>query len=117
MRNGALTGARCVLLAGPVVLAFFSGGYFDGPREWAGLVAWALVAVSVLAGRHPWPRVAGPRLAIGGLLALAAWTLASLGWAPIADSAFDGGQLAVLYAGALLSATALLRPRSALRSV
>ena len=117
MRNGALTGARFVLLAGPVALAFFSGGYFDGPRAWAGLVAWALVALSLLAARRPLPRVAGPRLAIGGLALLAVWTLASLAWAPIADSAYDAGQLAFLYAGVLFAATALLRPRSALRSV
>lgn len=117
MRNGALTGARVVLLAGPVVLAFFSGGYFDGPREWAGIVAWALVAVSMIAVRDPLPRAPASRLAIGGLALLAAWTLASLAWAPIADSAYDAGQIAILYAGVLLAATALLRARSALRLV
>ena len=117
MRTGALAGARFVLLAGPVALAFFSGGYFAGPRLWAGLVAWALVAVSVLAVRRPLPRVAGPRLALGGLALLAAWTLASIGWAPIAGSAYGAGQIAVLYTGMLLAATALLRSRTALRSV
>ncbi len=117
MRNRALTGARVVLLAGPVALAFFSGGYFAGPREWAGLVAWALVAVSMLAVRHPLPRAPASRLAIGGLALLAAWTLASLSWAPIAGSAYAAGQLGILYAGVLLAATALLRARSALRVV
>ena len=34
-------------LAGPAVLAFFAGGYFDGPRVWAGLVTWALVVVAM----------------------------------------------------------------------
>ena len=49
----SLTRPRAVLLAGPTALAFFSGGYFDGPRAWAGLVAWALVAVAVLAAPAP----------------------------------------------------------------
>ncbi len=117
MRLGALTGARVVLLAGPVALAFFSGGYFDGPRAWAGLVAWALVAVSMLAVPRPLPRSAGPRLALAGLALLAAWTLASIAWAPIAGSAYHAGQLAVLYVGVLLAASTLLRARSALRLV
>jgi O-antigen ligase/polysaccharide polymerase Wzy-like membrane protein len=32
-------------LAGPFVLAFFSGGFFAGPRLVAGIAAWALLAV------------------------------------------------------------------------
>ena len=48
MRARLLSGAGVVLLAGPVALAFFSGGYFDGPRAWAGLVAWLLVVLAVL---------------------------------------------------------------------
>ena len=55
-RAGVLTAARLVLLAGPTVLAFFSGGYFDAPRAWAGLAAWLLVAVAL--ATLPWP----PRL-------------------------------------------------------
>ena len=60
MRTGALAGARFVLLAGPVALAFFTGGYFDEPRVWAGLVAWRSCGV-ILASADPLPRVAGPR--------------------------------------------------------
>ncbi len=33
------------LLLGPGVLACLSGGYFDEPRLWAGIGAWALLAV------------------------------------------------------------------------
>ncbi len=43
MRRGVLLTAAAVLLVGPTVLAFFSGGYFDGPRFVATIVAWALV--------------------------------------------------------------------------
>ncbi len=111
MRTAVLTGARAVLLAGPTALAFFSGGYFDAPRAWAGLIAWALVALALLAS--PWP-IANRRawLAIGGLGALAAWTLLSTVWAPIAGSAYHAGQTVFLYTGVLLAAAALLRPQT-----
>lgn len=113
---GALTGARFVLLVGPAVLAFFSGGYFDAPRAWAGLIVWVLVAISVLAGAEALPRGRGPLLGIAGLGLLAAWTLLSMVWAPIRGSAFHAGQLVVLYAGALIAAAILLRDPRALRA-
>lgn len=112
MRSRALTGARVVLLAGPVALAFFSGGYFDGPRAWAGIVAWALVVVAALAAQRPLPRSPAARLALASLALLAAWTLLSSAWAPLAGSAYHAGQIALLYTGALLAATALLRGRA-----
>ena len=106
-----------MLLAGPTALAFYTGGYFDGPRIWAGLAAWLLVGVAAVVSPRPWPRAPGPRLALIALGLLAAWTLASIGWAPIAGSAYHAGQLVVLYAGVLLAATALLRGRGAQRAV
>ena len=106
-----------MLLAGPVALAFFAGGYFDVPRVWTGLGAWALLAIAALAGAALVPRARGARLALAGLGLLAAWTLASIAWAPLAGSAYHAGQRLVLYAGALLAATALLRDRVAMRAV
>src|SRR5450755_3136973 len=117
MRRVVLTGARFVLLAGPVALAFFTGGFFDEPRAWAGLIAWALVVVAVLASDSPLPRGRGPRLALGGLALFAVWTLMSTTWGPIAGSAYHAGQQVILYAGGLLAATLLLRSRGALGSV
>ncbi len=117
MRSAALSAARLVLLAGPTVLAFFAGGYFDEPRAWAGLGAWLLVAVGLLAQPKPLPRGRGAWLALGGLGGLAAWTLLSVAWAPIAGSAYHAGQIAVLYLGALLAATVLLRTGGAQRAV
>ena len=38
------------LLVGPTVLAFFAGGYFDGPRATAAAIAWALVLLLAVAG-------------------------------------------------------------------
>lgn len=116
MRTAVLTGARSALLAGPLVLAFFSGGYFDGPRVWAGLVAWALVAIVALAAGRPFPTSGPARLALAGLALLAVWTTLSLTWSPIAGTAYHDGQLVFLYLGTLLAAVGLLRGR-ALRAV
>ena len=94
---------------GPTALAFFTGGYFDGPRDWAGLVAWLLVAVA----RSPAPAAAsaaaGPSLALGGLAAARGVDAAVDHWAPIAGNAYHAGQIVVLYLGALLAAVLLLR--------
>jgi hypothetical protein len=104
----AANGARGALLAGPTVLAFFSGGYFDEPRAWAGFGAWMLVVVALLAVPRALPRGRPSWLALGGLGAFAAWTLLSITWAPLAGSAYHYGQLAILYLGVLLAAALLL---------
>ena len=106
-----------VALTGPAVLAFFAGGYFDGPRVWAGLIAWALVVVAMLVVPHPLPSRLGGRLALIGLGLLGLWTLLSFTWAPIAGNAYHAGQRVILYAGALLAAAALLRQRTVQRAV
>src|SRR4051794_22215482 len=115
MRSATLTGARAVLLAGPVVLAFFSGGYFDEARAWAGLAAWVLVAVALLASPRPWLRTGAAKLAVGGLLGFAGWTLLSATWSPVAGPAYHDGQRVVLYAGVLIASVALLDTSAALR--
>ena len=117
MIRSPLTGARAVLLAGPAALAFFTGGYFDEPRAWAGLVAWLLVAVAAVFGRDVLPRGRAAWLALGGLAGFAAWTLASITWAPIAGSAYHAGQIVMLYLGVLLAAAMLLRERRWQRAV
>ena len=117
MRAGVTYAARLVLLGGATVLAFFSGGYFDQPRAWAGLIAWVLVAVAVALDGRALPRSRGAWLALGGLALLAAWTLLSIAWAPIAGSAYHAGQLVMLYVGVLLAAMLLLRSPPAQRIV
>jgi uncharacterized membrane protein YidH (DUF202 family) len=117
MSRKARNGACAVLLAGPTVLAFFAGGYFDGPRAWAGLITWLLVVIAMIAAPQALPRSAGGRLAIAGLALLAGWTLVSLTWAPLAGSAYHAGQRVILYLGVLIAAAALLRGRAAARWV
>ncbi|HVW18783.1 MAG TPA: hypothetical protein VHB30_11100, partial [Solirubrobacteraceae bacterium] len=51
-----LAAARIGLLAGPAVLAFAAGGYFDEGRLWALIAAFALLAAALLAGAQPLPR-------------------------------------------------------------
>jgi hypothetical protein len=114
-RAGRVAGLT-VLLAGPVALAFFSGGYFDEPRLWAALVAWALVLVVALAAPVPLPRSTAGRLALGGLALLAGWEALSERWAPLADVARHDAQRVVLYVGVLVAAAALVRGRRAVRA-
>jgi hypothetical protein len=116
-RRRVLTAARSALLVGPTVLAFFTGGYFTGPRDVAGLIVWLLVAVAMILSGVPLPRSGAARVALAALGLLAAWTLLSLTWAPIAGSAYHYGQRVVMYAGVLLAACALLRGRGAQRAV
>jgi hypothetical protein len=111
----ALGVAVFVLLAGPTVLAFYTGGYSDESRAWTGLGAWVLVLAGALLVAPALPRRPSVRVAWAGLGLLAVWTLASMAWAPVRGSAYHAGQLAFLYLGALIAATLLLRGRAAVR--
>jgi O-antigen ligase/polysaccharide polymerase Wzy-like membrane protein len=117
MRRVVLSVASAALLAGPTVLAFFAGGYFEQPSLWAGLLACVLVAVASVSVRAGLPRDRAAGLAIGGLAGLAGWTLLSAVWAPIKGDAYQAGQQVVLYAAVLVAAALLLRARSAARAV
>jgi len=108
--------AAAALLAGPTVLAFFSGGYFDRPRLVGALVCWSLVALAALLSHAPLPRDLPGRLAVGGLAALAVLAALSAGWAPLRGPALDDAGRSALYLGALLAAIALLRERATARA-
>ncbi|HEY5396042.1 MAG TPA: O-antigen ligase family protein [Trebonia sp.] len=117
VRRAVLCAAGAALLAGPTVLAFFAGGYFSEPALWAGLAAWLVVLVAAVADPGGRPAGRAVWLAIAGLGLLAGWTLASTAWAPIKGDAYQAGQQALLYAGALIGAALLLRSRAAARWV
>jgi len=106
-----------VLLAGPMVIAFFAGGYFQAPQTWAGLIVWVFVAVAMLTSPRSLPRGASAWVAVGGLALLAAWTLISMAWAPSVGGAYHAGQRIVMYLGVLLAAIALLSGSLARRAV
>jgi hypothetical protein len=105
------------LLAGPTVIAFFSGGYFEEPRLVAAIVAWAVVILAALTVKRPLPSSRAGWLALGGLAGLAAWTGISITWAPLRGPAFEDFQRLLMYVGMLLAAVALLRSRAAARAI
>jgi hypothetical protein len=106
--------AAAPILLGPAVLAFAKGAYFDQTRLWAAAAAWLLVAAVAASGVRP-PRGPG-RLAVAGLAALVLWTGLSILWAPIAGPAVDSLQRGLLYLGALIAGTVLLRDPVARRA-
>jgi hypothetical protein len=119
MRAGALVGARVALVAGPVVLAFFSGGFFDRPRDIALLVAGVVLAVLVAAvppGRLV-PEHPAARVALVAAAAYAGWIALSITWAPVRDYAGDDAERALLYATVLAAAAIAFRERRAARTL
>lgn len=109
VRRPVLALAGLLLLAGPTVLAFFTGGFFEGPRAAAATIAWALVLVLAVAGPLPFPRTTAGRVAVAGLAGLAVWSAISLAWAPMVSPGFHNAQRILLYLGVLLAAVAALR--------
>jgi hypothetical protein len=105
------------LLGGPMVLAFFSGGYFERPRLWALGIAWLLVGLAAVVCRQPWPRTAAGWLAVSGLAGLTALTALSITWSPVRDVAQGDAQRLALYLAIVLAGAAALRDRSAARAV
>ena len=117
MRQALRTGSAIVLLAGPAVLAFRSGGYFSEPRLAAGVAAWLLAAIGLATASGPLPKSTPGRLAVGGLAALTALVGLSILWAPIAGTAQADLQRLLLYLGAMVAGVTLLRGRLGLRTV
>jgi hypothetical protein len=109
MRRSVWAVVAAVVIFGPTVLAFFSGGYFAPARLIAGMATWALVVAVVLTTRRPLPTSLPGRLALGGLALLTAWVGLSIAWAPIAGRAQDDLQRLLLYVGFLFVATVVLR--------
>ncbi len=108
MREIARAAGATILIAGPTVLAFRSGGYFDEPRLIAGIVAWALVLLAAVVTGRPLPRSTPGRIALGALALLTVWTLLSISWAPIAGRAENDAQRLLVYLGVFAAALALL---------
>jgi len=117
MRSAGLLCARCALVAGPFVLAFRAGGFFDGPRDVALLVAAAVLALLAATGAPLVPRHPAVRVALAAALGYAAWIALSATWAPVRDFAGDDAERALLYAAVLAAAVAAFRERRAVRAL
>ncbi len=109
--------STATLLLGPTVLAFFAGGYFDGPRAAAAAIAWAMVLLLCLAGPLPLPASRSGRVALAALAGLAIWSAISLSWAPLIGPALDSVGRLLLYIAVLLVAVATLRDPRMTRAV
>src|ERR1700750_1212917 len=117
MRRGAVTALTAVLLAGPAVLAFRSGGFFPQARLAAAIGAWAVLGLTVLVVPGPVvPRTWPVRAALLGLGGLAGLTAASAAWAARAGPARQTLELSLLYLPVLSAAALLLRERAAARA-
>src|SRR5919108_608225 len=104
MRAFALLAARAALVAGPVVLAFFSGGFFDGPRDVALLITGVVLGVAALAAPHAVvPEHPAARVALVAATAYAGWIALSATWAPVSDFAGDDAAAVPLGMGCYLS--------------
>ncbi len=113
MRRLAETLVRTALLGGWVVLAFFSGGYDDGPRLVMLAVCAAALALALGAGERVLPRSVPARVALAALALLSGWTALSHGWAPLADAADDALERDLLYLAALFAGALVWRCRHA----
>jgi len=106
-----ITGAAvAVLLAAPTVAAFYSGGYFDGPRLVLGIGSWVLVLVAAVAAARPLPRSRPAWAALAGMALLTGLSAASISWAPLSSAAVDDTQRLLVYLGAFAAGIALLHP-------
>lgn len=122
MRGRTLTLISAIILLAPTVLAFRRGGDFSASQHpvaslVAAAVAWLLVVALALVARTPLPRLSAGRLALAGMALLAAWTGASISWAPVAGAATRDFQLALFYLAALVVAAAALRGGTARRRI
>lgn len=110
---------RMLMLGGPVLLAFFSGGFGEPAL---------LVALAVAAAGLAWTAVAAPtrdllpagtpaRLAVASLIVFAGWVWLSGTWSPLPARARVDAERAALYALVLAGGTCLWRARDAARLV
>src|SRR5436309_1939553 len=93
-------GVRVAVLAGPVVLAFASGGFFDQGRQIGLIVAAVVLGVWALVSRSPIPHDRRALLALAGLAGYCAWVALSAAWAPRADIAHSDLERVLIYLAA-----------------
>jgi hypothetical protein len=105
----ALTLSAAILLTGPTVLAFFSGGYGVKSQQLGAAVAFFVLGV--LVATAPWPPIRGRAalVAVTALAALALWTGVSIAWAPVRDLAADETAQLTLYSAVFAAALVVMR--------
>ncbi len=114
MRSRALALTAIIALGAPTALAFRRGGDFTAPFHpvaplVAAIAAWLLVLLVAVAAPVPLPRSRAGRLTLAGMALLAAWSGASIAWAPVAGTAARDFELNLFYLAGFLVGTAVLR--------
>jgi hypothetical protein len=109
MHSAVSAALAASLIAGPTVIAFFSGGYFERPRLIAGILAWAAVLAAVVLARRPLSASRAGRIAVAGLAALCIWTALSLLWTPIAGATTDDLERVLLFLAYFAACAVLFR--------
>lgn len=100
------------LLAGPVLVALFGGGFSENVRLTAGLTVWGLVVLGLFIRRSPLPQTAAGLIALTGLAAFVVLTALSLDWTPLRTAARQNIELGLLYLGAFMAAVPALRSKN-----
>src|SRR4051794_38511273 len=116
MRAALLLAARGALVLGPVAIAFFAGGFFDGPRE-VGLIVAAVALAALAVAGEALPRHPAARVALAAALGYAGWIALSIGWAPVKAFATADAERALLYAAVLTAAALAFAERPAARAL
>src|SRR5205823_3548697 len=115
--NRRLLPPRVALVAGPIALAFFAGGYFSRPRLVALAVAAGVLAYVAVAAPRALPRRGPGALALAAMVALAGWVALSRRWSPLPADAAQDAERVLLYAGVLVASAACWRERRAARAL
>ena len=109
------------VLGAPIVLAFFSGGYFSVTHQQVGLLAaglaWLLTAAVLLLEPRPLPASRAGRVALAGLAGYVAWAALSLIWSPLRDPGLADVERSALYLAAFVLGCATLRGAAIRRAV
>ena len=114
-RPAPLSLVALALVAVAPALAFFTGGYFEGPRLVAAIATWILAAVAVAVAPDLRALHGVAAVALAALAALAAWTALSITWAPLDQPAVDALERVLLYLAACAAAVLVFADRERAR--
>ena len=101
--------AAAILLAGPAVLAFASGGYGVKPQLLALAVAFCVLGLAIAVAPRPIVSRGPATVAVAAIAGLAAWNALSVEWARIVEVAGNEAVQALLYATVFAAAVIALR--------
>ncbi len=104
-----------LLLAGPLAATLLAGQARSQQVFALVLSAWTLALLGTFLKRAPLPESTPGKVALFGLLGLAALTAASITWASVTGPAMTATVVAILYAGYLLAVVPALRSRGPAR--